>query len=294
MKYAHILSAIQDTLWAIHPAKMDAILGVIDARSRGITIDATLQQMLREERESRAAIRNGMAILGVHGTLSKRVGLLTGSGGTSVDQLTGQFKAAMQDDSVERIVLDVDSPGGSVFGLTEAAAEMRKYKGKKPVTAVVNPESYSAAYYLTSQADEIVITPSGMAGSIGVLYTHIDETALNEELGIKVTYIQAGKYKTEGFPDVPLSEEARDEIQKRVDTYYAMFLNDVATGRGVSVDTVESQFGQGRVFNAEEAVSRGLADRIGTLDDVVAEHQQKRAMSRRRMRAAVARQKVGA
>lgn len=292
MKYANILSAIQGDIWAILPGKMDAILGVIEARSRGIDLDASTFEALRAERESRVRTHNGLAVLGVYGTISKRVGLLTGSGGTSVDQLMGQFREAQADDAVERIVLDYDTPGGSVFGLAEAAAEFRKYKGRKPMTAVVNPEAHSAGYYLASQADEVVITPSGMAGSIGVLYTHIDETALNEQMGIKVTYIQAGKYKTEGFPDVELSDDARADIQNRVDTYYAQFVADVAQGRGVTTQQVEERFGQGRVFTAQEAVDRGLADRIGTLEDVVSEHYSRRSNMRRRMRVEVERRKI--
>jgi ClpP class serine protease len=90
--------------------------------------------------------------------------------------------------------------------------------------------------------------------------------------GVKTTLISAGKYKTEGNPYEPLSDEARAAMQAMVDDYYGMFTRAVAKGRGVSVDAVRNGFGEGRMVSASQAVKNGMADRVATLDQVLASH----------------------
>jgi signal peptide peptidase SppA len=127
----------------------------------------------------------------------------------------------------------------------------------------------SAAYWIASQADEIVVTPSGDVGSIGVLVMHDDVSKAEEMAGFKTTVISAGKYKAEGHPFEPLSDEARGELQKLVDDVYAMFVADVAQGRGTTAEAVRSGYGQGRLQLANDAVASGLADRVDTIDSTL-------------------------
>ena len=119
------------------------------------------------------------------------------------------------------------------------------------MVASVNAEAGSAAYWLASAFDEIVITPSGSAGSIGAYAVHQDESGLTEKIGVKRRYIAYGKYKTEGNPDEPLTDEAVAEIQRRVDLYGRQFEEAVAANRGVSLATVRADFGQGRMLDAD-------------------------------------------
>src|SRR5207237_10294998 len=116
----------------------------------------------------------------------------------------------------------------------DPAPEPRAARGAKPITAAVNTMAASAAYWLASQADEVVITPSGLAGSIGVYLVHEDWSAANAQMGIDVTYISAGRFKTEANPDEPLSEDAKAALQAEVDDLYSLFVTDVATGRNPS------------------------------------------------------------
>jgi len=190
-------------------------------------------------------------------------------GGMTPDRFSGLLQAAAKDQSVTRIVIDVDSPGGAVAGVPELAAEIRAARGAKPITAVANGLAASAAYWLATQADEVVITPSGEVGSIGVFAAHIDMSRALDQAGITPTLISAGKYKTEGNPYQPLSDEARAAIQARVDDFYGMFVKDVAKGRGVSVDAVRFTFGEGRTVGARQAVDLGMADRVATLAEVL-------------------------
>lgn len=194
---------------------------------------------------------------------------LFGGGGGLVG-FTELFDEAMASEEVNAIVIDVDSPGGLVDLVPETAQHIREARGQgKPIVAVADTLMASAAYWISAQADEIVITPSGYAGSIGVYRVHVDASGLNDQLGLKVTYVSAGEYKTEGNSDEPLSGEAEADWQQNVDDAYALFVDDVAAGRGLTAATVLAEYGQGRVMNAQRALSAGLVDRIDTYDGVI-------------------------
>jgi len=190
-------------------------------------------------------------------------------GGTSTDMLVSELRQLAADKSVESIVLNVDSPGGSVFGLAEAAAAIRDIRKVKPIVSVANPVMASAAYYLAAQADEIVATPSAVVGSIGTIAIIEDWSGAMDKAGVKLEVFTFGERKAEGMP--PLDDAAREAIQAEVDYYGEMFESDVSKGRGISRSTVRNSYGQGAVFNARPAVDAGLADRIGTLEDVIGE-----------------------
>jgi signal peptide peptidase SppA len=190
--------------------------------------------------------------------------------GTTLASFMGQFRAAMADDAVKAVVLDVDSPGGMAAGVAEAADEMHELRKRKKVVAVANSTMASAAYWLASQAHEIVGSQSAQVGSIGVLAAHQDLTALAEREGVKVTLISAGKHKTEGHPLEPLTDEARAHIQALVDEQYAYFVKAIASGRNVSQKAVRDGYGEGRVLGPNAALSAGMIDRVGTLRETIA------------------------
>jgi capsid assembly protease len=213
-----------------------------------------------------------IAVINIDGFISQKPNIFTLLfGGTSTEALAATVRAAMAEPSVGAVVLSVDSPGGVVFGTPEAAAALRGARGGKPFIAVANPIAASAAYYLASQADEVVATPSSITGSIGVIVTHVDESKALEKEGLVVTEITHGRRKAEGSSVKPLSDEARESIQKRVDFYGEMFEADVAKGRRVSPATVRAKYGEGAVFTAKDAMAAGLVDRIATLDEVLGE-----------------------
>jgi ClpP class serine protease len=142
-------------------------------------------------------------------------------------------------------------------------------RGEKPIIALANVQACSGAYWLASAADEVVVTPSGRLGSIGVFILHLDETGWEANEGLKSTYIAAGRYKVEGNSSEPLSEEAEQHIREIVDDYYALFVDGVAAGRGVSADSVKDGFGEGLVVTAQRAVELGMADRVDSFEGVV-------------------------
>jgi signal peptide peptidase SppA len=240
---------------------------------RGVAFDQELEMEAASGRRSKAA-PGSVALIPVMGVIAHRMSMMdiSGPGGTSIQQLTAQIRQALEDGNCKAIVLDVDSPGGSVEGVMELASEIYDARKQKPITAVCNSMACSAAYWLASAASEVVVTPSGQCGSIGVYMLHQDESEALAKDGIKITVIKAGKYKAEGNPSEPLSEEARAAFQSKVDEYYGMFVKAVGKNRGVSQAAVREGYGQGRSLLANDAVKQNLADRIGTLDDVLGKY----------------------
>lgn len=218
--------------------------------------------------------RGLVAIIPILGILSHRINLvsdISSGGGTSVQKLTAQFRQAMANEDCKAIVFDVDSPGGSVDGIPELASEIYEGRKQKRIVAVCNSAAFSAAYWLASAAGEVACVPSGQCGSIGVFMAHADTSKALEKEGVKITFIKAGKYKTEGNSAEPLSDEARASIQNMVDDFYGMFVKSVARGRGTSQTAVREGYGQGRPMLAADAVKQNLVNRVATFDDVLAE-----------------------
>lgn len=214
-----------------------------------------------------------VAVLPITGVIAHRINLLTdisGGGGTSIQRLQAQLRQALGADQVRAIVFDVDSPGGSVDGVPELAEEIYQARKTKPMIAVVNTMCASAAYWLASAAGEVVGMPSSQSGSIGVYWIHEDLSRALDAQGIRISIIKAGKFKTEGNPTEPLSDEGRDNFQRAVDHMYALFINAVAKNRGATQAQVRTGYGQGRTLLAQDALRENLIDRIGTFDSVLA------------------------
>lgn len=298
--YERIIQAVIDTPWAILPSKAAIIQDLLAYRAAGHKLTAEeVQERLRthvdalvfdtplspeqaaalkaewsELHSARAAganaAANGIAVIPILGTIIPRGDMLMeSSGAVSTTRIAAAFRQAMSNPDVGSIVLDVDSPGGQVGGVDELATEIYQARGQKRIVAVANHLAASAAYWIASSADELVVSPSGEVGSIGVLAMHQDISVALEQEGVKINLLSAGKFKTEGNPFEPLGEEARAAIQARIDEYYQMFTGAVARNRGVKRAEVVSGFGEGRMVGAKQAVSLGMADRVATLDETI-------------------------
>jgi signal peptide peptidase SppA len=231
-----------------------------------------------------------VAVVPVYGPLMPRS--MRGWSGTipGMDAIRASLRQAANDSDVAAIVLDIDSPGGTVAGTMETANEVKAAASQKPVIAVANSLAASAAYWIGSQATEFVMAPSADVGSIGAMIMHQDVSGMLEQWGIKMTMIRSevSPVKNEAHPFGPLTDEARAFLQKRADDAGVEFIKAVASGRRVSQAKVKEEFGQGRVFGAREAVSRGMADRVATFDEVISGLVQKASTARSRRRSALA------
>ena len=280
MRRQLLLAQFASTPWAIMPERYSACAAVLQRWASGERAAVDVMEQVEADRQARDARRaatgnsagGGISVIPVYGVLTQRGNMMddvSGPGSTSTQMISSALRDALADETVSAILLDIDSPGGSVYGIQELGEEIYQARSKKPVTAIANSLAASAAYWLGSQASELYVTPGGEVGSIGVIASHSDWSKANEMAGVKVTYVTAGKYKSEMNPDEPLSDEAKAYEQDRVNEYYGAFTKAVARGRGVAIASVRDDMGQGRVLGADAAMAVKMVDGIMTFDQVV-------------------------
>jgi capsid assembly protease len=274
-RYERACNYVQTTVWAMHPTAIATILQIIGERKRGYRPSAEeIAERIGERADApEPSADPSISVIDISGPIVPHGAAFqeTSSGTLSgIDGLSQQLHDAVASEDVKAILLNIDSPGGSVDLVEEFATQIRDARGTKPIVAIANTWAASAAYWIAAAADELVVTPSGEVGSIGIYSAHDDISAAMEMEGVNTTLVSAGKYKVEGNPFEPLSEEAQAEIQSKVDAYYKMFVSAVAKGRDVSVKTVEADFGQGRMVMAAKAVESGMADRVATFEQTLA------------------------
>lgn len=272
MKYAHIISAINRTPWMIVPGKLEQIVAFLHMKANGAEVSESEIRAAVGDRKVAPKPSGAVAVIPIYGIISQRLSMMddiSGGGSASCERISAALRTALNDDSVSAIVFDISSPGGTVHGVPELAEEIYAARGQKKMIAVANAQACSAAYYIGCAADELVVTPSGEVGSVGVYMAHADISAAMEKEGVKMTLISYGKHKTEGNPYEPLDEEAQAYFQSLVDISGDMFVKFVAKARGKKPSEVRAEFGEGRVVKAAAAVKAGMADRVATFDQVL-------------------------
>ncbi|MFZ2737836.1 MAG: S49 family peptidase [Burkholderiaceae bacterium] len=280
MKNQLLVAEFLATPWALMPERLSALATVISRWTQGAPAsDAAMFQVQKDRvlrdtrRQTSAAISGGgIAVIPIYGVITQRGNMVddvSGPGMVSTQIVTQMLRQAVADDAVSQILLDIDSPGGSVYGVSELGDAILSARAQKPVVAIANSLAASAAYWIGSQAGEFYVTAGGEVGSIGVWQAHQDYSKAMDEAGVKTTLISAGKFKVEGNPYAPLDEEAQGFMQSRVDDYYAAFTKAVAKGRGVPITEVRDGMGQGRVLGADAALAQNMVDGIASFDQVL-------------------------
>ena len=273
MNAHELMNSVNATPWAMMPQCFPAFAASIREMVRAappVAVDDT-ETTHAAARRMAPAVRGSVGVISVRGVMMARAPSWMESYGIYSTERIGQvFKQAIADESIGAVVFDIDSPGGSVLGLEELSQTVFDARGPKPIIAIANNLAASAGYYLASSADKVFVTPSGEVGSIGTYIVHYDWSKYLDDAGIKPTFIFAGKHKVDGAPELPLSEEAKADMQGIVDRYYGKFVADVARNRNVTKRDVTSNYGQGRVFTSEAAMEAGMVDGGGTLEQRVA------------------------
>lgn len=267
MKNKHLLiTEFMTTPWAIQRERITAFAHVLAKWEEN-----TNGAYEAKARTPNTVVQSGsIAVLPLYGSIFQRSNMMTDyCGGTSTMQFSQMLSDAMNDPGVSQILIDIDSPGGSVYGVKELYDQISSAAQVKPIVAIANSLAASAAYWLGCAANEFYVTPGGEVGSIGVWQAHEDMSQALETEGVKITLISAGKYKTEGNPYGPLDEDSTDFLQSRVDDYYSMFVSAVAQGRSVPEDDVLNGMGQGRVLGATDALAQKMVDGVATFDEVI-------------------------
>jgi len=178
---------------------------------------------------------------------------------TTIDNLKEDVNYAESLEDIDEVVFFVDSGGGQANGISEFSQIVANMK--KPTTSYISGSGASAAYWIASATNKIVINKTAIAGSIGAMLEVYDDSKMLEKFGIKKTV-----YKSKVSPN----KNSDEELQTVVDRVGEEFVTDVAKNRNVSFEFVLENYGQGGLFVGEDAVDAGLADKVGTFEEVLA------------------------
>ena len=267
-KYSHLSSLVFNKPLMVTQDYAETIAVVLSDR---LNLDAEGLQIKSDAKDQRVVTTSkGVAVIPIVGSMSHRAtGIEAMSGMTSYTTLQKQFEAAFNDPNVGSILMDIDSPGGSVAGALDFRDYLMSKKGTKPVYALARDAMCSAAYLIGSTADKVYATQTARVGSIGVVAMHTDASGKMEKEGLKPTFISAGKFKTAGNPYEKLEGDKLKYLQDSVDESYDMFINAVADARGIDKKVIRDT--EARVYGGKKAVEIGLADGIRTYESVLAE-----------------------
>ncbi|HEY5765597.1 MAG TPA: signal peptide peptidase SppA [Candidatus Deferrimicrobiaceae bacterium] len=225
-----------------------------------------------------AALAGFFLLLGI---LSRMEGLSgIGAGKVGLVRITGliaesesaieQIRKFARDDSIQAIVLRVNSPGGGVGPSQEIYEEVRKLRGKKVVVTSMGALAASGGYYIACASEKIYANPGTITGSIGVIMNFVNVRDLVEKIGIRGMVVKSGEYKDIGSPVRDMKPGERRLLQGVIDNVHAQFVNAVAEGRGLDRKQVLA-IADGRIFSGEQARELGLVDTLGNLQDAVEE-----------------------
>lgn len=272
------LLKIMNSNWAIKRDAYTSIMEILKAHKEGPKIDLkaleakALALNPQPQGSEPYQVIDGIAVIPVRGVLSKSPSLFERVvyGAASMTEIKTRVNHALNNGRVKSILLDVDSPGGTVDGTQELADFIYAARQVKTVFAFCDGLMASAAYWIGSAAEQIFISSGTVeVGSIGVITTHYDFSEMDKAYGVNITEIFAGKYKAAGSDVKPLSPDDKEYIQSRIDYLYSVFVEAVAKNRDTDVDTVLSQMADAKIFIGQEAITAGLVDGVSTFEAVL-------------------------
>lgn len=278
MHLPHVAARMFNRPLAIHPDKAAMILAGIGHRfdvPGGVRLNGeTLVPVLmvddddrppRPDRDPGFDRAGPVAIIPVQGTLVQKLGSLRPySGMTGYNGIRQAFTTALTDDTVEAIMFDIDSPGGEVSGCFDLVDDIYAARGIKPMHAILSECAYSAAYAIASAADVVTVPRTGGTGSVGVICLHVDYSQALTDAGLKVTLITYGARKSDGYPEIPLSDDALARFQTDVNTIGELFVDTVARNRDLAAGRVRDM--QATTYLGATGVASGLADAVAAPD----------------------------
>ncbi len=252
--------------WAITETALHTILEV--AARENEAPEAVAAKLGRQLQNSyNATERDGVAIIPVTGPLFRYANIFTAiSGASSYELIARDFMSALENPQISSIILDIDSPGGEVNGVSELASMIFEARGTKPVIAYASGDAASGAYWIASAADEIVVSETSALGSIGVVGIYRGKSAKESAETVEIVSSQSPHKRLN-----PMSDDGRAKLQTRIDSMADVFVSTIARNRSVTADHVLEHYGGGDVMIGAHAVNAGLADRIGSLERLITE-----------------------
>lgn len=280
MKYPRLLAAIRSAKWAVMPATLQAIRDALSERAaagipsrikpRGDDGWIGDENDSPEETPPYDIVGPGIAAVNMHGIIGRNLsGFEMSCGGCDLCRVEENLTRALAAPEVLAVILDIDSPGGTVTGVAEFAEKIAKLSSEsgKLVFAYTAGQMCSAAYWIACGCFGIACAPSADVGSIGVYMALIDESANWQEEGYKLVLIKAGKYKAAGISGSQISDDQIALWKSEVDEIYSAFTGAVRAARG----TVADETMQGQTFMGKKALAANLADLIAPDLEAMAE-----------------------
>ncbi|NEH44757.1 S49 family peptidase [Rhizobium leguminosarum] len=276
-----LLSTFHDTPAMLHPGmqrRFEAFLGSAQltlSRIDAPTSNVVMQDDFWPVPDSWLAtyrpyiVKNGILMIPVKGVLLFGVGYAIGDYATGYVYIAKALERGLADPQVKGIAFIIDSPGGHVAGNFDLADKIFNARGQKPIHAFAAENAYSAAYSIASACKTVTVARTGGLGSIGVVTVHLDASKAIDGAGLKVTFIHYGKHKVDGNAYEALPADVKDRIQARIDNLGELFVSTVARNRAMDAQAVRDT--EALTFGADEAVSLGLADKVGVLDGAIAD-----------------------
>ncbi len=254
--------------WAITQSALETILEIAERENE--KPEAVAARLGKELQNTHTVIeRDGVAVIPVTGPLFRYANLFTAiSGATSYEMLAQDFTTALDSPDISAIILNIDSPGGEVNGCSELANMIFAARSKKPIIAYASGDAASGAYWIASAAAEVVASETSGLGSIGVVAVYRGaKPDKNAPTTIEIVSSQSPFKRLN-----PETDEGRSKLQVRIDAMAEVFVQTLARNRGIEAAQVLEQFGGGDILIGAHAVNAGLADRIGSLEKLIAEY----------------------
>lgn len=282
-------------VWAIEPRRLQALAAQVLTDREYSTEEIKAAQLDADiDQGPGYAVSSGVARIPIKGVMLKEVPWTMRMCGVEATSTTGVRRAlaeAVGDSDVNKIVLDIESPGGSLSGLQELADDIYAAREHKTVVAHGSDIMASAAYWIGAQADRLTANKTAEVGSIGVYTVLQDSSEAHAMAGVKVHVISSHELKGAGVVGSEVTKLQLKVEQELIDKAASMFVDAVAFGRGMSTDQVQKS-ATGRVWFAEDAKARGLIDDIDTIEGALGSESVSDAPEPAQQQAAASGQKV--
>lgn len=259
--------------WAIEPSRLQMLTEAV----RSLDLRSHLQGVTNGTNEHVNAMSaggeyyadytrviDGVAIIYASGPMMKHRASMGAN--VSTVAMRRSLRMASNDPNVRAILLCIDSPGGTVAGTQDLAAEIAAAAGKKPTHCYIEDLGASAAYWTASQADHVSAGSTALVGSIGTFAVVEDWSKYAEDKGVKVHVVKAGEFKGAGAPGTQYTDAQLANMQRTIDGLNEHFLAGVAAGRKLSLPTVR-ELNDGRVHLADAAKDLKMIDAVETFDE---------------------------
>jgi len=210
----------------------------------------------------------GVLVVPIVGIIGHRAGHVGLWAQTSVEHVRADLQAALADRQVHTIVLQIDSPGGGVVGISELASEIRAAREHKRVVACSDGLMVSAAYWLACSASKVYASASAVVGDLGIVASYLDGDRAAKNAGFDAVTIRSVPGKGIGQGRGGIGDADVEKLQRQIDGYHRMLCEDIAAGRGVGIG-VGVKLADGQRYLGREALEKGLVDRVRTVDETI-------------------------